>query len=67
MNIDAIIARLHELEEENSMLKTLLLKHGTAYEEAKPETAVLAPESEKQDSAMHRLSLQILPCFLKVR
>ena len=58
MNIDAIIARLHELEEENSMLKSLLSKHGIAYEKAKPETVVLAPESEKHDSAMHCLSLQ---------
>ena len=58
MNIDAIIARLNELEEENSMLKSLLLKHGIAYEEAKPETVIIAPESEKQDSAMQRLSLQ---------
>ena len=58
MNIDEIIARLHDLEEENSMLRSLLFKHGIAYEEAKLETVVLAPKSEKQDSAMHRLSLQ---------
>ena len=58
MNIDEIIARLHELEEENSMLKSLLSKHGIAYEKAKPEAVVLAPESEKQNSAMHSLSLQ---------
>ena len=58
MNIDEIIARLHDLEEENSMLKSLLSKHGIAYEKAKPETVVLAQESEKQNSAMHSLSLQ---------
>ena len=58
MNIDEIIARLHKLEEENSMLKSLLSKHRIAYEKAKPETVVLAQESEKQNSAMHSLSLQ---------
>ena len=57
MNIDEIIARLHDLEEENSILKSLLFKHGIAYEETKLETVVRAPKSEKQDSAMHRLSL----------
>ena len=46
------------MEEENSMLKSLLSKHGIAYEKAKPETVVLAQESEKQNSAMHSLSLQ---------
>lgn len=58
MNIDEIIARLHELEEENSMLKSLLSKHGIAYEKVQPEIVVLAQESEKQNSAMHSLSLQ---------
>ena len=58
MNIDEIIARLHELEEENSILKSLLSKHGIAYEKVQPETVVLAQESEKQNSAMHSLSLQ---------
>jgi hypothetical protein len=36
-DIDAIVARLHKLEEENSRLKTLLSKHGISYEESKQE------------------------------
>ena len=33
VNIDAIVARLYELEEENSRLKALLSKHGIPYKE----------------------------------
>lgn len=33
MNIDALIAGLHELEEENVKLKNLLSKYGISYEE----------------------------------
>lgn len=52
-NIDTIVARLHELEDENSKLKFLLAKHGIPYE---GNTAI--SKSENKDSAMKRLSLQ---------
>lgn len=35
VDIDAIVVRLHKLEEENARLKTLLSKHGIPYEERK--------------------------------
>ena len=56
MNIDAIIARLHELEEENRKLKTILFKHGISDEEKEQESIVA--KFENKDSAMQRLSLQ---------
>ena len=58
MGIDAIVARLHELEEENSRLKALLSKHGISYEESKQEPTPVVSKSENKDSAMQRLSLQ---------
>ena len=58
MGIDAIVARLHELEEENSRLKALLSKHGISYEERKQEPIPVVSKSENEDSAMQRLSLQ---------
>lgn len=42
VDIDAIVARLHKLEEENSRLKTLLSKHGISYEESKQEPTPVA-------------------------
>lgn len=32
VDIDTVVARLHELEEENSRLKVLLTKYGIPYE-----------------------------------
>lgn len=58
VDIDAIVARLHKLEEENSRLKTLLSKHGISYEESKQEPTPVVSKSENKDSAMQRLSLQ---------
>ena len=58
VGIDAIVARLHELEEENSRLKALLSKHGISYEEKKQESIPVVSKSENKDSAMQRLSLQ---------
>ena len=58
VGIDAIVARLHELEEENSRLKVLLSKHGISYEEKKQESIPVVSKSENKDSAMQRLSLQ---------
>lgn len=58
VDIDAIVARLHKLEEENSRLKTLLSKHGISYEESKQEPTPVVSKFENKDSAMQRLSLQ---------
>ena len=59
VNIDAIVARLHELEEENSRLKALLSKHGIIpYEEKRQNPIPVVSKSENKDSAMRRLSLQ---------
>ena len=58
VDIDAIVARLHKLEEENSRLKTLLSKHGISYEKSKQEPTPVVSKSENKDSAMQRLSLQ---------
>ena len=58
VDIEAIVARLYKLEEENSRLKTLLSKHGISYEESKQEPTPVVSKSENKDSAMQRLSLQ---------
>ena len=58
VNIDAIVARLHELEEENSRLKALLSKHGIPYKEKRQNPIPVVSKSENKDSAMRRLSLQ---------
>lgn len=58
VSIDAIVARLHKLEKENSRLKALLSKHGISYEESKQEPMPVVAKSENKDSAMQRLSLQ---------
>ena len=58
VNINAIVARLHELEKENSRLKALLSKHGISYEESKQEPTPVVSKSENKDSATQRLSLQ---------
>ncbi len=58
VGIDAIVARLHELEEENSRLKALLSKHGISYEEKQQVSIPVVSKYENKDSAMQRLSLQ---------
>ncbi len=58
VGIDAIVARLHELEEENSRLKALLFKYGISYEEKKQVSIPVVSKYENKDSAMQRLSLQ---------
>lgn len=58
MNVDSIIARIHELEEENTRLKNLLSKHGIPYEEKNNDSIPIASKSPNKDSAMQRLSLQ---------
>ena len=58
VNINAIVARLHELEKENSRLKALLSKHGISYEEKMQDPITVVSKSENKDSATQRLSLQ---------
>lgn len=48
VDIDAIVARLHKLEEENSRLKTLLSKHGISYEESKQEPIPVVSKPENK-------------------
>ena len=58
VDIDAIVARLCELENENSRLKILLSEHGISYEEKKQEPITIVSKYEDNNSAMQRLSLQ---------
>ena len=58
VDVDAIVARLHKLEEENSRLKALLFRHGILYEEKKQESITVVSRFENKYSAMQRLSLQ---------
>ena len=45
MNADAILKRLHELEEENRRLRALLSKHGIAFEACAHDGCSVAPPS----------------------
>lgn len=56
--MDAILARLHELEEENIKLRDLLSKHGIPYEAKKQVPVSVESKFGNNDSAMKRLSLQ---------
>ena len=58
VNIDAIVAKLHELEEENRKLKGLLSKYGIPYEEKEQKQNTTVSQSKDKVSAMQRLSLQ---------
>lgn len=58
VDIDAIVARLHKLEEENSRLKTLLSKHGISYEESKQEPTPVVSKSDP--------TFTLLKCFCLV-
>lgn len=58
MNIDSIIARIRELEEENAKLKNLLSMHGIPYDEKNNESISIVPQLPNKNSAMHSLSLQ---------
>ena len=53
-NVNTLIARLHELEEENARLKSLLAKHGIPYKAERLDGATIA----SQPSETNRLSLQ---------
>ena len=53
-NVNTLIARLHDLEEENARLKSLLAKHGIPYEAERQDGATIA----SQHSETNRLSLQ---------
>jgi hypothetical protein len=53
-NVNILIARLHELEEENARLKSLLAKHGIPYEAERQDGATIA----SLPSETNRLSLQ---------
>ena len=57
-NVDAIIARLHELEEENLRLKSLLTEHGISYVVEKQDDMVVASESCERKLLRNQLSLQ---------
>lgn len=57
-NVDAIIARLHELEEENLRLKSLLTEHGISYVVEKQDGVVVASESCERKLPRNQLSLQ---------
>ena len=58
MNIDSIIARLHELEEENIRLKNLLFQHGISYEINEQERVAVASKSDNTCLVKKSLSLQ---------
>lgn len=53
-HVNTLIAKLHELEEENARLKSLLAKHGIPYEAERKDEATIA----SQPSEPNRLSLQ---------
>ena len=57
MNIDSIIARLHELEEENTRLKNLLLQHGISYEVNEQENVAAVSKSDNRCLVKKSLSL----------
>ena len=56
--IDIIIARIHELEEENKRLKSLLEKHGISYEAKEQNGVAEASKSQEHNSSHSQLSLQ---------
>ncbi len=66
-NVNTLIARLHELEEENARLKSLLAKHGIPYKAERQDGATIA----SQPSEANRLSLQekvrLFQCLFKGR
>ena len=56
--IDIIIARIHELEEENKRLKSLLEKHGISYDAKEQNGVAEASKSQEYNSSHSQLSLQ---------
>lgn len=58
MNVDTIVARFHDLEEENARLKSLLAKHGILYEAKKQDNNATISKPLKQEVLINRLSLQ---------
>lgn len=57
-NVDAIIARLHVLEEENARLKFLLTKHGISYDVERQDGMMIASELCERKLLRKQLSLQ---------
>lgn len=58
MDADAIIRRMHELEEENKRLKSLLKEHGIPFETCSHDCSIAASKSTKPTASSVRLSLQ---------
>ena len=58
MDADTIMKRLHELEEENKRLKSLLTEHGIPFEAYAHEGNLAVPQSSKLTSSSVSLSLQ---------
>lgn len=58
MDADAIIKRLHELEEENKRLKSLLAEYGIPFETCTHGSDTAASKSTKPTTSSVRLSLQ---------
>ena len=58
MDADAIMRRLHELEEENKRLKSLLVKHGIPFEVCSLDSDTAASKITEPSKTSVRLSLQ---------
>lgn len=58
MDADAIIKRLHELEEENKRLKSLLTEHGISFEVCTHDDSISASNSTKPTTSSVCLSLE---------
>lgn len=58
MDADTIMRRLHELEEENKRLKSLLTKHGIPFEVCTHDSGIVASKSTVPTTSSVRLSLQ---------
>ena len=58
MDVDSILKRLHELEEENKRLRALLSKHGIPFEACTHDGRSASPQSARVSSSTVSLSLQ---------
>lgn len=58
MDADTIMRRLHELEEENKRLRSLLAEHGVPFEACVHDGNLTVPQSSKLTSSSVSLSLQ---------
>ena len=66
-NIDTLVDRLYELEEENKRLKFLLEKHGISYEAKEQNGVAEASKSQEHNSSHSQLSLQEKVVLVKQR